>query len=99
MGSAARACDDDAQAALVSGHGVFLQIMRRTMRGNHPALAAKAKFRTGLGSGLHGRPIRVTAHDDADNRLHRGVFLHDYWLILYRTCQTRRQWTPVRVNS
>src|SRR5581483_9027965 len=60
--------DDDFQAAPNGGGGVFKKEVRGAVRGDHLHVMRHAQFRELLGRVLHGFPVRLAAHDDADQR-------------------------------
>ena len=43
--------------------------LRRAMRGDDPGFAGDAEFGQHIGGGLHRRPVRIAAHQNADERL------------------------------
>jgi len=71
---AARAGDDDAQAAFVRFAGVLLQILRRAMGRNDLRFAGDAELRAHIGGGFHRRPVGVAAHENSDQGLVSLVF-------------------------
>ena len=68
MGRAARAGDDDFEAALGCSGSVFGQQLRRAMRGDDALLMRHAELGEHFARMAHGFPIGLAAHDDADER-------------------------------
>ena len=66
MRRAARAGDDDFQSARDGAGDIFLQPVRVTVRGDDFGFAGDAEFRQRIGGGLHHRPVRIAAHQNAD---------------------------------
>ncbi len=62
--------DDDFEAACARGAGVFEQQIRRAMRRDDAGLERDAETLQRVGGGLERVPIRLRAHDDADQRFH-----------------------------
>src|ERR1039457_5253520 len=69
--------DNDAQAALLRGACVTLQVPRRAVCRDDLRLVRHAKLGAGLRRALHRRPIGIAAHDDADNGPCRVLLLHN----------------------
>ena len=69
--------DEHFQTAGGSRSGVFGQQMRRPMRGNNARLMGDAELGKRLRCIGHGGPIRLAAHDDADQRFFVHLFIID----------------------
>ena len=61
------------EAARCGAAGVFEQQVRRAMRGDDAALERHGKRRQHVGGVAHRLPVGGRAHDDADQRFHRGI--------------------------
>jgi hypothetical protein len=76
MRRAARSRDDDFEAARFRTFGKGIKPLGRAMRRNDLRLKRHAEFRQNVGGVFHRRPVRLAAHDDADERLgfaHRSL--------------------------
>ena len=67
--------DDDAQAPAGGGLGVVEHPARRPVGGDDVRLVRDVELLQRLGGRLHHRPVRVAAHDDADDGLARSVLM------------------------
>ncbi len=76
MRRAARAADDDFQSARDRAGNIFFQPVRIAMRGNDFGFGGDAEFRQRIGGGFHRRPVRIAAHQNADERFVRMIRLH-----------------------
>ena len=85
MGGAARARDDHTKPAFSGGARVVLQILRRAMGGNDFRFTGDMKLGTNVGGGFHGWPVRIAAHEDADDGGHGFFGLHNDCSGLRRT--------------
>ncbi len=70
VSGAAGAGNDDLEPARARGGGVFEQQVGRAMGGDHPHFVRDAELLQHLGGGAHRLPVRLRAHDDADERFH-----------------------------
>ena len=69
----AGAGDDRREAALGRHRGIVEEQIRRAVRRDDARLEGHAEFLEDHGGGLHGRPVGVGAHDDADQGMFRLV--------------------------
>src|ERR1039458_9074362 len=74
--------DNDAQAALLRGARVTLQVPRRAVCRDDLHLVRNAKLGAGLRRALHRWPIGIAAHDDADHGPGRVLLLHNPLVLL-----------------
>ena len=75
--------DNHAQAALVSGARILRQIVRSAMRRDHLHIMSNPEFTARISGPLHRRPIRVAAHDDANDWFRRNSRFHFPFLIQF----------------
>ena len=69
VGGTASPGDDRLQAARTGGLGVFEEQVGRAVGGNYAGFEGDAEVLEDDGGGLHGRPVGVGPHDDADGNL------------------------------
>src|SRR5206468_733198 len=74
MGGAARARDDHAQAALLGGPHVADGGVGRAVGGEHPRLVGDPVVLEDARAAAHHGRVAVAAHEDRDERLHRGAW-------------------------
>jgi len=72
MSCAARAGDDDFDAALFGSLGIFEEQIGCAVGGDDTRFMWNTKFREDLGGEFHGVPIGAGAHDDADEGMSGG---------------------------
>src|SRR4029450_757629 len=66
MRSPAGAGNDHLESALLGALGVLIEAVGRAAGGNHLGFVGNLEFIQHLGGAFHRRPVRKTAHDDAD---------------------------------
>lgn len=69
MSGAARAGNDDFDAALFGGPSVFEKQIGRAVGGDDPGFMWNMEFGERLGGKFHGFPVGAGTHDDADERI------------------------------
>ena len=74
MRRAAGPGDDDFQAVGPRRLGIVDQPVRRAVGADDPGFERHIERRQRFGRRLHGRPVRLAAHDDPDDRLARTMF-------------------------
>src|SRR5262245_15579142 len=76
MRGAAGAGDDHPQAAAEVSPHVLFKVLRRAMGRDDFGFAADLKFSAHISGGFHGRPVRIAAHQNADERFGRSLRTH-----------------------
>src|SRR5690606_7002557 len=96
VGGAARAGDDDLDAAVGGAPAVLDHLVGHPVRGDHVGLERDAELGDRFGGGLHHRPVGVAAHDDADAHVYSPVIR---WTAAWRArARTSSRSSPTAVT-